>query len=209
MVGAHWRHGVCAGSGTGDLWQPLPLKISVAAFALSAVLVLSLFSGAAQAAPETIAEYGAGAGQVSFPVGVAINRSTGALYVADTNNFRISKFDAEGNFLVAFGYGVADGVTAALQTCGPEASPPTKFCFASNIPSFRLGAEAVAVDEASGDVYVGDRSGDRVVKFTASGQFLFMVGKNLNKTKAAEGSATQAERNICTAASGDTCGDGE
>jgi hypothetical protein len=176
-----------------------------------ALLLVSLSAAPAQAAPETIAEFGEGAGEVNWPGGTAVEQSTGDLYVTEGNNFRVSKFDSAGNFLLAFGYGVADGVTEELQTCGPEATPPKTRCFATNNfgsdPSKNLVAESVAVNQANGDVYV---SGEyRVWKFTSSGQFVFMVGRNVNKTKAAEAGATQAEKNFCSAASGDTCGRAE
>jgi DNA-binding beta-propeller fold protein YncE len=38
-----------------------------------------------------------GAGQVERPLGIAVDHSIGDLYVADRNNFRIDKFDSEGN----------------------------------------------------------------------------------------------------------------
>jgi hypothetical protein len=173
------------------------------------VLLLTLFAGPADAAPETIAHYGKGAGEVSLPVGVAVERSTGDFYVAEANNFRVSKFDSEGNFLLAFGYGVADGVTPELQVCGPEASPPTTRCLAPNVYPTFLPAESVAVDQATGHVYVSDSFNHRVVKFTSSGQLVFMIGKNVNKTKEVEAGATQAEKDFCLASSGDTCGNAE
>ena len=171
-----------------------------------ALLFAALFYASAQAAPTTIAEWGHGAGQVNLPRGTAVDRSTGDLYVAERNNFRVSKFDSAGNFLLAFGYGVADGTTHALQTCGPEASPPTTRCFAPNFYPLAISAETVAVDQSTGDVYVSDNW--RVSKFTPSGQLVFMVGRNVNKTKAAEGGATQAEKDFCSATSGDECGNG-
>ncbi|HXS46858.1 MAG TPA: hypothetical protein VN756_05295, partial [Solirubrobacterales bacterium] len=177
-----------------------------------ALLLAALFAAPAQAAPETIAEFGPNAGQVWGPAGVALDRASGDLYVADNTNFRIDKFDSDGNFLLAWGFGVADGTTPELQTCGPEATPPTSTCF-RGIPGVGAGGvvpDGVAVDQSSGAVYVSEGvSRWRVSKFTSSGQFVFMVGRNVNETKVAEGGATQAEKNICTAASGDTCGAGE
>ncbi|HET7418319.1 MAG TPA: NHL repeat-containing protein [Solirubrobacterales bacterium] len=167
--------------------------------------------GTAHAAPETVAEYGTDAGQVSKPLGAVVDSSSGDLYITEGNNFRISKFDLEGNFLFAFGYGVADGVTHALQTCGPQASPPSKHCFAPNFGSPVLNPRSVAVDNSAGpshgDVYVSEPH--RISKFTSSGQLIFVLGRNVNETKVAEVGATQAEKNICTAASGDICGQGE
>ena len=40
----------------------------------------------------------------------------------------------------------------------------------------------VAVDQATGDVYVTDPGNHRVEKFDSSGHFLFMFGRNVNKT---------------------------
>ncbi|MGN6258287.1 MAG: hypothetical protein ACTHN3_11145 [Solirubrobacterales bacterium] len=175
-------------------------------------MLFAVFAVPAQAAPETIVEYGEGAGQVRGPSGIAIDRSSGDFYIADRGNFRIDKFDADGHFALAWGWGVRDGLGSSLQTCGPQASPPTSYCFPGvegNGPG-AVAPEAVGVDQSSGDVYVADGLKRRVTKFTSTGQFVFMVGRNVNETKVAlEGGATQAEKNICTAASGDTCEGGE
>ncbi|HEY7456510.1 MAG TPA: hypothetical protein VH703_04465 [Solirubrobacterales bacterium] len=179
------------------------------------MLLAALGAASAQAAPEIIAEDGTGAGQVHNALSVAVDQSTGDLYVAEgSNNKRVSKFDSNGDFLLAWGWGVADE-SDEFQICGPAASPPTSRCFAGQNPDGGLQpagavyADSVAVDQSSGAVYVPDGSNHRVSKFTSSGQFVFMVGRNVNKTKVADGGATQAEKNICTAASGDTCGKGE
>src|SRR6476661_9781161 len=66
-------------------------------------------------------------------------------------------------------------------------------------------ADSVAADAGSGDIYVGDRSNSRVEKFDAEGNFLLMFGLGVNKTKAEEAGSTEAERNVCVAASGDEC----
>jgi hypothetical protein len=70
-------------------------------------------------------------------------------------------------------------------------------------------ATAVAVDEATHDVYVADTGRARVEKFDAAGHFILMFGKGVNKTKVEEAGSTEAERNVCTAASGDECQVGE
>jgi len=173
------------------------------------VLFFAALGDSAQAAPESIAEFGEDAGQVNLPVGAAVHQATGSLYIADQNNFRIDKFDADGNFALAWGWGVRDGLESGLQTCGPQASPPTSECFPGFASTGAGGVvpTGVAVDQTSGAVYVTDRL--RVSKFTSSGEFLFSVGRNVNETKVAEAGATQAEKNICTAVSGDTCGGGE
>ena len=143
------------------------------------------------------------------PRGTAVDQSSGDLYVADRNNFRIDKFDAEGHFLMAWGFGVADGQTLALQTCGPEAAPPTTTCFflnSSNKGAGNVAPESVAVEQSTHDVYVADSGNKRITKFSSTGQFLFMFGKNVNTTP---GTPTP---NLCTAVNllepGNVCGAG-
>lgn len=57
---------------------------------------------------------------------------------------------------------------------------------------------AVAVDDASGDVYVTDPGNSRVEKFSASGTFLLMFGRDVNKTAVEEGRVSEAD--VCPAA---------
>lgn len=69
--------------------------------------------------------------------------------------------------------------------------------------------ESVAVDNdpgspAYGDVYVLDPR-SRVQVFTAAGVFVSVFGWDVNKTEVEAPGATQAEKNVCTAASSDTC----
>ena len=161
-----------------------------------AVLAGGLVPGAAvAAAPRTVAGYGAGPGKVNTPVGVAVDQASGDLYVADNQNYRVDRFDSEGNFLLAWGWGVADGKSLELQVCGPAAEPPSRRCFeAAEEGSSGAHEEdgpgavkpvAVAVD-GEGDVYVADATLRRVSKFTPSGEFLFMVGKEVEETTGAD-----------------------
>ena len=64
--------------------------------------------------------------------------------------------------------------------------------------------DGLAVDSA-GAIYVRDVENLRVQKFSAGGQFIWMAGGDVNKTKVEEGGSTEAQRNLCTASSGDTC----
>ena len=56
---------------------------------------------------------------------------------------------------------------------------------------------------AKADVYVSDSSNARVEKFNATGEFVLMVGDEVNATKDAEAGASEAEKNVCTAVSKD------
>ena len=81
---------------------------------------------------------GTGNGQFNIPEGVATDES-GNVYVADTGNQRIQKFDADGNF---------------LTTWGSEGSGNGQF----------EGPVGVATD-GSGNGYVVDSGNNRIQKF--------------------------------------------
>jgi hypothetical protein len=90
---------------------------------------------------------GAGAGQFNSPTGIAVDNSAGPsegdVYVLDTRNSRVEKFDSSGNFIAAF---------------GSEGSAPGQF-------EGLLGL-SIFVD-GTGTIYVGDT--DRVQRFDESG----------------------------------------
>jgi phosphodiesterase/alkaline phosphatase D-like protein len=120
--------------------------------------------------PGSLDGYGARSGS-----SVAVNDTTHDVYVTDTGNARIDEFDQSGSFIRAWGYGVADGATNALQTC-------TTTCFAG-IPGSGEGQlalpVAIAVDNSGGssneDVYVAEAGNDRIEKFDSTGAYLATI----------------------------------
>lgn len=155
-----------------------------------------------------ISTEGSGAGQTKSSRGLAVDNETGTLYVVDTKNQRVDVFGSDGSFSMAFGAGVADGVSSSPQTC-------TSTCFkgvaGSNAGQFS-NPSWIAVDNdplssSFHDVYVADEGNLRIQKFSPSGEFILMFGGQVNKTKVAE-SAPAAQQDVCTAASGDQCGIG-
>ncbi len=146
--------------------------------------LLVVGSGIAMAVP---ASFGGGVGEESGQLsagatGIAVEQESGDVYVGDHENERVDKFGPAGEFLFAWGWGVADGHTEALQTC-------TTSCFAG---LFRGGSGAfgfpdgVAVDNdplsaSYRDVYVLDTSNGRVQKFDSAGNFLLMFGRGVNE----------------------------
>jgi DNA-binding beta-propeller fold protein YncE len=98
-------------------------------------------------------EEGSGdAGRFNEPWGVAVGPD-GAVYVADTWNHRVQKFDPNGQFLTLWG------------VYGPAAAGPTSF----------WGPRGLAVDE-SNQVFVTDTGNKRVVVFDAQGNFVSQIG---------------------------------
>lgn len=151
--------------------------------------------------------YGKGAGQFIEPNGIAVDERTGDIYVVDSNNSRVEKFTAGGKFLLAWGWGVADGHTQSLQICrvkcyaGLEGPGPGQLQF----------AEGIAVDNwpsspSRGDVYVVDIGNHRVEKFSPSGKFLLMFGGGVNQT--ARGEHDYANEDVCPVKPEDSCAAG-
>lgn len=62
----------------------------------------------------------------------------------------------------------------------------------------------VAVSKETGNVYVADKLNRRIQELTPEGRFVSMFGWEVNRTKV-EAKASQAEQNVCTAASKDVC----
>jgi sugar lactone lactonase YvrE len=104
--------------------------------------------------------------------GLAINQTTGDIYVADTGNHRIVEFSSVGSFVRSWGWGVLSG-SPESQVCtalpclqGLSGSAPGQF----ETPTF------LAVDQTNGDVYVGDIGDQRLSKFTATGELVTQWG---------------------------------
>ncbi len=94
---------------------------------------------------------------LSSPSDLELDRQ-GNLYVVDSFNNGIQKFDRNGQFLTMWGTsGQGDGE------------------FNLMVPDVGAGAGAVAVDE-SGNVYVADWGNHRIQKFDSNGQFLAKWG---------------------------------
>lgn len=97
---------------------------------------------------------GTNEGQFSFPGVIAVD-SSNSVYIVDSpggsfDNFRVQKFDADGNFLLQF---PSHGVNANTQ--------------------IQIGG--IATDKAN-NIYVADGANDVVQKFTSQGEFLAQWG---------------------------------
>ena len=178
----------------GD-WMDLKTAFAGAVVTLTALLALA----SSASANSVVSEFGEGAGQTQDPRGLAVDTSTGTLYVADAKNNRVDVFDASGEFTMAFGWGVANGAVS-FQTC--TTSCRAGIAGAGSGQFSRPSAIAVDDDPASPSfhsVYVFDSDNLRVQKFSAASAFVLTFGGGVNKTDGSD---------ICTAASKNVCGAG-
>jgi sugar lactone lactonase YvrE len=120
---------------------------------------------------------GTGNSQFSNVADVAAD-AKGNLWALDKGNNRLQKFNEKGEWVLSAG--------AAGTGAGKLSSP-----------------SALALD-SSGNVWVADTANNRIVAFNEKGEFLKTFGTNVNKTKV-DAAGTEAEKNLCTAASGDVC----
>ena len=113
-------------------------------------------------------------GDFNSPSSVATD-AAGNVYVADTFNERVEKFDASGAFLLAWGKnvgGAGAGTCTVAASCQAASVGVQGGEFAAN------GPDSVATD-ADGNVYVAEYYGNRIQKFTSSGVFVRAWGKNV------------------------------
>jgi sugar lactone lactonase YvrE len=111
-------------------------------------------------------------GELTEPHAVAPD-ANGNLYVVDSDSHRVEKFDASGNFLLAFG----EDVDSAQAGTGFEICMVAANCKAG-LPGDQAGAfnfpEGIAAD-AAGNVYVSDLENGRVEEFDSSGALLRVI----------------------------------
>lgn len=170
--------------------------------AIVLTVLTTLALAPAASADLTFGPPGSEAGQTSDPRAVAVDSTNGTVYVADRDNNRIDAFDSAGTFIRAFGWGVADGVSAVLQTCTSTCHEGIAGSGGGQIepgPGPVLAVDNDPLSPAFHDVYVYEQGNHRVQRFTATGEFILTFGGGVNLSTGG---------NICTSASGDSCGSG-
>jgi len=120
---------------------------------------------------------GTGNGQFNHPGDAALD-SKGNIWVVDRGNSRLEQFNEKGVFLKTAG---------GVGTSGGKLTSPS----------------GVAID-LKGNIWVTDTSNNRIGEFNEAGAFVATFGKDVDKTKVTAG-GTEAQKNLCTAASGDVC----
>jgi streptogramin lyase len=126
---------------------------------------------------DSIGALGSGNGQLNHPADVAVD-AKGNIWALDKGNNRIEEFNEKDEFVRTVG---------SFGTVGGKLSAPA----------------GLAID-ASGNLWVVDTANNRIEEFNEKGEFVLLFGKEVNKTKV-EAAGTEAEKNLCTAASGNVC----
>jgi sugar lactone lactonase YvrE len=131
---------------------------------------------------------GSGNGQFQGPLGVAVQQSSGNVFVVDSQNARVEKFSAGGSFISAFGQAqLTFPGSIATDNLGKvyvaDAGPQTvvKFDANGNFVSTIDGSSApqghfqniagIAVDQA-GNLWVADAGTSNVIEFDSKGKFV-------------------------------------
>ena len=204
----------------------VPLRHAVIASLISVVPFTGPASAAtAPATPGFIQAWGAlgsASGQFNAPAAVATD-PVGNVFVVDTNNHRVQKFDFQGHFLLSWG-GFGSGpskfnapsaisVDASSNVCVADPGNVRIKVFTSDgILEHQWGSAGVGsgqftvpfggvATDASGNVYVSDAS-NRIQKFTAGGTFLLewgTAGTGNGQFNSPAGIAVDAKGNVYVA----------
>ena len=144
-------------------------------------------------------------GELKAPGGLATDPA-GNVYVADSDNNRIQKFDSAGNFLRAWGEDVVATGSPDNTGIGPEICAAGIDTCKAGINSGDGGAvdypQGVATD-AAGNVYEASDGNIRIDKFSSSGSFQRAWGKNVDAPGSSDDTGTGFE--ICVPSLGDAC----
>jgi len=194
------------GSGAPSRRRPLGVLA-----ALSAVLVTALIVATAFADKEVIDYFGASGskgGEFETPRDIAVNLTgagpadAGDIYVAEEFGHRVQRFDAEGNFISAWGADVSlpDGGTD-YEVCTVAAECQRATNSGGNGTTAGNGSlnrpQSVAVDNDTGNVYVSDRDNRRVNVYTGDGTFISSWGFDVDATEAATEYEVCPAANVC------------
>lgn len=175
---------------------------AIAIVSLTASLALA---SAASAAPKSLVDslggeaFGTAGGLFTGARGVAVNQSgaggvaPGTFYVVDGQNRRIQQFSPTGAFVRTWGWGVKDG-EEEFEIC--SVASKCRDGISGNGAGELSLPQGIAVDQATGTVYVTDQSQRRVDAYSALGVFEGGFGRQVNAT--APANALQ----LCTSVTG-------
>ena len=114
-------------------------------------------------------------GEIDEPRGIATD-AAGNVYVAETTNNRVSRFDPQGNFQRAWGKDVVTGGGTGFEICTVAAN--CKPGLAGGLGG-ELNSPAGVATGSSGVVYVAEFNGQRISRFDSLGNFQRAWGKDV------------------------------
>lgn len=147
-------------------------------------------------------------GQLGVESAMAVNESSGDVYVADGTGHRVTRFSSSGKFLEAWGWAVANEtpLTIAFQRCGQDGEPGHPTCALEGDAPLHVGQVAgafetpdgIAVDQSTGNVYVLDpyRQQGVVQVFSADGEFIAGFVESASLSSVASGIAVDPSGNV-------------
>jgi VCBS repeat-containing protein len=152
-------------SGSGDVYVADQNNNRVSEFSPAGVFVRAFGKGVGGSGVDVCTSScvagsaGGGTGQLNLPAGVAVS-SWGEVYVADTNNERVSVFSPTGAFVRAFGKDVGgSGVDVCTSSCAAGS--------AGGGAGQLNNPFGVAVS-GSGEVFVADAANQRIADFSTT-----------------------------------------
>jgi DNA-binding beta-propeller fold protein YncE len=138
-----------------------PLAVLCALTALTVVSVAPALAARGHVFERAFGQTGSGNGEFSEPDGVAVNESSGDVYVVDKGNDRVEWFSSAGVYMGEFN---GSGTNAIVEV---KPAPTGRFS----------SPESIAVDNDAGspsfgDVYVADVGHEAIDKFSSSGEYI-------------------------------------
>lgn len=125
---------------------------------------------------------GGAAGQFnSIGGGIAVNQSTGNVYIVDRNNLRVQEFSATGAFIRTWGADVDSTGGSGFEICEVAANCKAGIegTAGGMFAGFNGVLAGIATDSA-GNVYVADSGNRRIQKFDSEGHFLRAGGTDVD-----------------------------
>src|SRR5438128_5050705 len=139
----------------------------------------------------TFGKGGSGAGEVNDPSGTAVDYE-GNIWVADTGNNRIDEFAAQGSFLKAFGWGVANG-EARIEVCTVSCKAGLTVTGKQSLKNL----QAIAYDAAVNALFISDSGRKQIIEFTTEGVWIKSYPNTTTlKFKTPAGLSTEANGNV-------------